>query len=512
MNAPSPGPVVLEARNISKSFPGVKALDRVDLTLRAGEVHALTGENGSGKSTLSRVVAGLLQPDEGQLFIDGKEVALADPADAIRRGIVMISQELTLAPTLSVAENIFMGRLPRTRLGAIDWRRLERDAVDALDRLGVHVSPEARVSELGLELQQEVEIARALSSDARVLILDEATSSLSESATRRLLDLVVQERDKGMSVLMITHRMPEIYAVSSVSTVLRDGKLISTVPIPTTSEDKLVALMVGREIEDYYAKRHIEAGEVVVEIENLASNDAGIAPVTIAVKRGEILGIAGLAGSGKSEFAQALGGAVDATGRVTVAGRSVVLGHPARAIAAGIGYVPDDRKGAAILPVRNISENFALAWMDRLSRKGFVSLRRQSRDVSAAIRDYGVATSGPDVLISTLSGGNQQKVVLGRTFERAPDVLVLNEPTRGVDVGAKSEIYRMLQDAAENGAAVIVVSSELPEILGIADRIGVFFEGRLAAEFDRAEFTEEVIAHCAVTGNRRARPPKQDRS
>jgi ABC-type sugar transport system ATPase subunit len=195
---------------------------------------------------------------------------------------------------------------------------------------------------------------------------------------------------------------------------------------------------------------------------------------------------------------------------VTVAGRAVVLGNPARAIAAGIGYVPDDRKGAAILPVRNISENFALAWMDRLSRRGFVSLRRQSRDVSAAIRDYGVATSGPDVLISTLSGGNQQKIVLGRTFERAPEVLVLNEPTRGVDVGAKSEIYRMLQDAAEQGAAVIVVSSELPEILGIADRIGVFFEGRLAAEFDRAEFTEEVIAHCAVTGDRRARPPKQE--
>ena len=510
--APRAGQVLLEARGIGKSFPGVRALDNVDLTIRSGEVHALTGENGSGKSTLSRVIAGVHQPDAGQILIDGAPVALASPAEAIARGIVMISQELTLAPTLSVAENIFMGRLPRTRLGTVDWPRLERDAEAALARLDVHVSPLARVSDLGLELQQEVEIARALSTEARLLILDEATSSLSEAATRRLLSLVAQERDKGMAILMITHRMPEIYAVSSVATVLRDGHLISTVPIPDTTEDQLVQQMVGREIGDYYAKRDIPAGEIVLEIADLHAHDGSFHPTSLTVRRGEILGVAGLAGSGKAELAQALGGAIPARGLVQVAGQPLRLGHPGRAIAAGIGYVPDDRKGAAILPVRNISENFSVAWTDLLARWGILSLRKQDREVGEAIHTYGVVAASPDVMISTLSGGNQQKVVLGRIFRKAPDVLVLNEPTRGVDVGAKSEIYRMLQDAAEAGAAVIVISSELPEILGIADRIAVFFEGRFTAEFNRGEADEEALAHAAVTGERRLAPPQDHRA
>ncbi|WP_428929260.1 ATP-binding cassette domain-containing protein [Marinibacterium sp. SX1] len=495
------GDVIVEARGITKSFPGVRALDGVDLRIRAGEVHALTGENGSGKSTLSKVIAGMQPPDGGGLFIDGRPVAFTSPADAIARGIVMISQELTLAPTLTVAENIFMGRLPRTPLGTIAWGRLERDTTAALDRLGVHVSPRARVSDLGVELRQEIEIARALSSDARLLILDEATSSLSEAATRRLLDLVAQERDRGMAILMITHRMPEIYAVSSVATVLRDGRMIDTVPIPETTEKGLVQLMVGREIGDYYAKRAIPRGEVALDVDGLATADGSVAPTTLQVRRGEILGIAGLAGSGKSEFAQALGGAIAASGRIAVAGRPMRPGDPGAAIAAGVGYVPDDRKGAAILPVRDITENFALAWMDRLTRFGMVSQRRLAGEVGGAMADYHVVAANPGVLISTLSGGNQQKVVLGRTFRRQPDVLVLNEPTRGVDVGAKSEIYRLLQDAAEAGAAVVVVSSELPEILGLADTIAVFFEGRVVARFDRSEADEERIAHAAVAGD-----------
>ncbi|MEW5420595.1 sugar ABC transporter ATP-binding protein [Amorphus sp. 3PC139-8] len=493
-------PVLLEARGICKSFPGVRALDQVDLLVRAGEVHALTGENGSGKSTLSKVISGLIRPDEGELVIDGVPCALESPADAIARGIVMISQELTLAPTLTVAENIFMGRLPLTRFATVDWRRLVVDAAAVLDRLDVHVSPYAKVSDLGMELRQEVEIARALSADARLLILDEATSSLSETATERLLQLVLQERDRGMAVLMITHRMPEIYAVASVATVLRDGRKIDTVPLPQTAEEDLVRLMVGREIEDYYGKREIAEGGIVLEIEELETEDGQVQPTSLTVRRGEILGVAGLAGSGKSEFAQALGGAVPATGRVRVDGRPVSLSDPAQAIAAGIGYVPDDRKGAAILPVRDIAENFAVAWLDRLTRWGLLSLGRQMQAVARAIDDYGVVAASPAVLISTLSGGNQQKVVLGRTFWRSPQVLVLNEPTRGVDVGAKSEIYRLLQDAAEGGAAVIVVSSELPEILGIADRIAVFFEGRVVAEFARGETSEETIAHAAVAG------------
>lgn len=503
-----PGAPIIRLEGISKSYPGVKALQDVDFTVRAGEVHALTGENGSGKSTLSKVMSGMIQPDAGRIIVDGQETVLPNPAAAIAMGIVIISQELTLAPTLSVAENIFLGRLPRNRLGLVDWKRLESDAEAALARLGVHVSPRARVSSLSLELQQEVEIARALSADARVLILDEATSSLSEAATRRLLDLVITERDRGLAVVMITHRMPEIYAVASVATVLRDGRLVDTVPLAQTSEQRLVQLMVGREIGDFYGKRAVRPGETVIEVEGLHMPVGILAPTTLSVRRGEIFGVAGLVGSGKSEFALALGGAIPSAGSVKVRGRRVQLGDPRRAIAAGIGFVPEDRKASALLLVRSVLENFGLAWMDRFSRAGILDTRQEAAQVDRAIRDYGVAVGTSGVPMSTLSGGNQQKVILGRSFARRPDILVLSEPTRGIDVGAKSEIYRPLQDAAEAGAAVIVVSSELPELLGIADRIGVFFEGRMEQIFDRAEADEESLAHIAVAGrSRRAAHP-----
>jgi len=503
------GEVIVRLEGISKNFPGVRALVGVGLTVRAGEVHALTGENGSGKSTLSKVIAGLIQPDEGQILVDGKPCRIESPSQALQMGFVMISQELTLAPTLTVAENIFLGRLPRTRYGLIDWPRLEKDAIAALDRLGVHVSPRAIVSDLSVELRQEIEIARALSSNARLLILDEATSSLSEAATERLLNLVRQERDAGMAILMITHRMPEIYAVASIATVLRDGRLVATVPLPETRESDLVRLMVGREITDFYGKREIATGDTVIEIENLHTPQGLLKPTSLSVKRGEIVGIAGLVGSGKSEFGMVLGGAISGAGTVKVGGRSVPTGDPGKAIAAGIGYVPDDRKASALLLVRSVLENFSLAWMDRLCSGGVLNTRRERSEVADAIRKYRVSTSSPSASIVTLSGGNQQKVILGRTFVRKPDVLVLSEPTRGIDVGAKSEIYRMLQDAAEAGAAVIVISSELPELLGICDRIAVFFEGSLQAEFDRSDATEQAIAHVAVAGAQKPHEPNR---
>lgn len=497
------GDVIVRLEGISKSFPGVRALSGVNLTIRSGEVHALSGENGSGKSTLSKIIAGLHQPDEGQIYVDGTACRIESPTQALKRGFVMISQELTLAPTLTVAENIFLGRLPKTRLGTIGWDRLEADATAVLERLGVHVSPHAIVSDLNVELRQEIEIARALSSDARLLILDEATSSLSEAATERLLKLVRQQRDAGMAILMITHRMPEIYAVSSVATVLRDGNFVATVPLPETSESDLVRLMVGREINDFYGKRQIDQGEVVLEIRDLHTPEGILKPTSLDVRSGEILGIAGLVGSGKAEFGMVLGGAIPGAGSIRVRGRQVQPGDPRRAIAAGIGYVPDDRKASALLLVRSVLENFSLAWMDRLCSGGILNTRRERSEVKLAMKEYRVATSSPAVSISTLSGGNQQKVILGRTFMRKPDVLVLSEPTRGIDVGAKSEIYRMLQDAAASGAAVIVISSELPELLGICDRIAVFFEGGLQAEFDRDEATEHAIAQVAVAGARK---------
>lgn len=500
-------PEILHLTGITKLFPGVRALSDVSISIRAGEVHALTGENGSGKSTLSRVMSGIHAPDEGQIFVDGKEVRFATPADAIAHGIVMISQELTLAPTLTVAENIFLGRLPKTALGLVDWRQLEVNATAVLERLGVHVSPRARVSDLSVELRQEIEIARALSSNARVLILDEATSSLSEAATARLLALVAKERDAGMAVVMITHRMPEIYAVSQVATVLRDGLHVATLPLPETTEAELVRAMVGREIGDFYGKRQIPIGETVLEVENLASACGALAPTSFAVKRGQIFGVAGLVGSGKAELGLALGGAIPAEGNVRVSGRKVSLGDPACAIQAGVGFVPDDRKASALLMVRSVLENFAIGWSGRHSKWGLLDTRAEASEVQTAMGRYRVDTGSAQTQISTLSGGNQQKVILGRTFTLKPDVLVLSEPTRGIDVGAKSEIYRMMQGAAEAGAGVVVISSELPELLGIADRIAVFFEGKLAAILDRDSTDEETIAQIAVAGRTAAVQP-----
>ena len=494
------GAAVVVLRGISKAFPGVLALDRVDLTVHAGEVHALTGENGSGKSTLARVINGSVQPDAGTIAIDGEERRIADPVAALKIGIVTITQELTLAPSLSVAENIFLGRLPRDRFRRVDWRTLRRQAREVLDRLDVHVDERRRVGELSVEGQQEVEIARAVSSGGRVLILDEATSALSGAATQRVLEIVEQQRASGVAVLMISHRLPEIYSAASRATVLRDGRLIDTVPLPETPEDQLVARMVGRALGDYYRKRHIELGPVVLDVFELASMDGRLRPTSLQVRRGEILGVAGLVGSGKAELGLALGGAIPCSGTVAVSGEPVAMGDPRSTLAGGIGFVPDDRKGSALLPTRSVSQNFSIAWSSMIARYGVIRIREELRAVNEAIERYGVVTASPSSRITTLSGGNQQKVVVGRIFALGVKVLVLSEPTRGIAVGAKSEIYRLMQDAADEGAGVIFISSELPELIGLADRLLVFFRGQVRGEFRRDELQEELIAQVALTG------------
>jgi ABC-type sugar transport system ATPase subunit len=487
-------------RGVTKEFPGVVALDGVDLTLYAGEVHALTGENGSGKSTLARLINGSLQPDAGSIYIDGHETVVRGPRAALREGIVTISQELTLAPTLTVAENIFLGRLPRDWIGRVDWRAMQRQARAILDDLDVDVDVTTRVESLSVEMQQEVEIARAVSSDARLLILDEATSSLSEAATLRLLEVVEEQRGRGVAVLMITHRMPELYAAASKATVLRDGRLIDTVPLPQTPEQKLVSLMVGRELDDYYGKRDVDKGDAVLDVRDLASLDGALKPTSFRLRRGEILGVAGLVGSGKAELGLALGGAIPATGSVLVGGREVRLGDPRSVLACGVGFVPDDRKRMALLPTRSVAENFSLAWNGQLSKRGLLKVRDERRMVRDSIERYGVVTSSPVTPITKLSGGNQQKVVLGRIFALDVDVLVLSEPTRGIDVGAKSDIYQLAQDAVAEGAGIVLISSELSELLGIADRVIVFFGGEVRGEFNGSDMQEADIAHVAVTG------------
>ncbi|MDP5182511.1 sugar ABC transporter ATP-binding protein [Blastococcus sp. BMG 814] len=493
-------PPLLSVRGVSKAYPGVQALAGVDLDVRAGEVHALTGENGSGKSTLAKVIGGVIRPDSGTVLVDGAPVHFSGPADALRSGIVTISQELTLAPTLTVAENIHLGRLPRRR-GRIDWPTMRAQARRALEELEVHVSETDRVDGLSVELQQEVEIARALSTDSRLIILDEATSSLSEAATERLLRIIAERSARGVAVLMISHRMPELYATASKATVLRDGHLMGDVPLPETPERDLIRLMVGRELTDYFGTRQGEASDVALEVRDLRSDDGLLKPTSLSVRRGEVLGVAGLVGSGKSELGMALGGAIPAQGEVTVSGHRVRLSDPRRTLAGGIGYVPDDRKRSALLPVRSVAENFVVAWLSGLCRFGVLNTSRESKEVRAAIDRYGVVTASPTTRIQNLSGGNQQKVVLGRMFALDCDVYVLSEPTRGVDVGSKSAIYALLREIAGRGAAVVLISSELPELIGMSDRVVVFFEGEIRGEFSGDGMTEADIAHVAVAGD-----------
>ena len=490
---------IVRMQGIGKVFPGVVALDGVDFELMPGEIHALAGENGSGKSTLVKILYGALQADGGTIEVEGRSVSFTTPRQAIEHGIVAISQELTLAPTLTVAENILMGRLPRRR-GRIDWVKTRRLARDALDELGVHVDPRRRVEDLPLELQQEVEVARAVSANSKVQILDEATSALSETATERLIMRIQQLRDRGVAVVFISHRLREVYSCSSRATVLRDGRLIGTVPLPETGEGRLVQMMVGREIEDLFNKRKIEQGEPVLQVRKLTTEDGSVLDASFELRAGEILGVAGLVGCGKNELALALGGAVHSTGEVRVRGRRVRLHSPGAAMAAGISLVPDDRKRNAILPTRSVQHNLSAAWMGQLSRVGVINPQRERRLAADAVKRFAVKTASLSTPIVNLSGGNQQKVVLARWFALSPEVIVLSEPTRGIDVGAKSEVYGLIQEMADRGAGILMISSEMPELVGLADRILVMFRHRICAEFDAAEVQEEQIAHAALGG------------
>jgi ABC-type sugar transport system ATPase subunit len=499
MNNHATHPPVVAMRRIRKAFPGVVALDRVDLTLQAGEIHALAGENGSGKSTLAKILYGAHRPDAGVVEIDGVPVAHLTPRSALRFGIVAVSQELTLSPTLSVAENVLMGRIPRRR-GSVDWPAARAKARETLQSLGVSVDERRRVDTLSVELQQEVEVARALSSEVRVLILDEATSALSEAATSRLLILLEELRKRDVAILFISHRLREFYQCASTASVLRDGKLVGSVSLATTPEQELVSRMVGREISKLFPERTSTPTETVLDVRALATVDGAVKNATFTVRRGEIVGIAGLVGCGKTELGLALAGAIAMSGQVKVAEKSVALLSPVHSIRAGIAYVPEDRKRSALFKTLTVRENLSVAWLHRISRMGIIRRRVEDELARTAAARFNVRTPSLEANIAQLSGGNQQKVVLGRWLWTNPALLVLAEPTRGIDVGAKSEVYASLRDLGESGIGILLISSELPELLGLADRILVMHEGALIAEFSAEEATEERVAHAAFGG------------
>ncbi|MFE9852630.1 sugar ABC transporter ATP-binding protein [Streptomyces sp. NPDC005576] len=490
---------VLALEGVSKSFGAVRALRGVSLRLHAGEAHALAGENGAGKSTLIKALAGVHRPDAGTVLLDGRPVEFHGPADARDAGVAVIYQEPTLFPDLSVAENIFVGRQPRRSLGRVDHRAVKRAAAELFERLGVDLDPDQPARGLSIADQQLVEIAKALSFDARVLIMDEPTAALTGSEVARLFGVVGALRAQGAAVLFISHRLEEIFALCQRVTTLRDGTWISSEPIDGLSEDDLVRRMVGRDLDELYPKQVTEIGEVALSVRRL-TREGVFTDVSFDVRRGEIVGLAGLVGAGRSEVARAVFG-VDRFdgGEVEVLGKRLKPGAPSVAMAAGLALVPEDRRAQGLVMDMSIERNIGLTGFAETTRAGVMDRgAERDRAVDWAVKLQVKYARLADV-VGTLSGGNQQKVVLAKWLATRPQVLIVDEPTRGIDVGTKAEVHRLLSSLAAEGVAVLMISSDLPEILGMADRVLVMHEGRLTAEIPRSEATEETVM-AAATG------------
>ncbi|HEX8850493.1 MAG TPA: sugar ABC transporter ATP-binding protein [Gemmatimonadaceae bacterium] len=491
---------LLEVRELHKRFGGVHALRGVALELRAGEVHALVGENGAGKSTLIGILAGAVRRDAGSIVVDGREVDFHSPAESQGAGIAVIHQELATLPTLSVAENLFMGRMP-ARAGWVDRRAMGARARALLADVGLDVDPDTLVRDLALSQQQLVEIARALSTGARLLVMDEPSSSLTEHETRRLHELVRRLCARGVAVLYVSHRMAEVFAISDRVTVFRDGTYVGTLETAATTPAAVVALMVGRELAAAARHESRPDGETMLEVRGLtcrasAADGAGVAldDVSLTVRRGEIVGLAGLVGAGRSEVARAVFGAApfDA-GEILLDGRQVRFRSPADAIAAGIAMVPEDRKALALFLEKPVRWNVTMVRLPSLARAGIVARSRERSFVREWVEQLRVRTPDIETPVRALSGGNQQKTVLARWLATRPKLLILDEPTHGVDVGAKAEICELVRALARDGVAILLISSELPEVLDLSDRIVVMRAGRVAATLDRREADERVV-------------------
>ena len=483
---------------IRKIYPGVVALAGVDFDLRESEVHVLVGENGAGKSTLIKIIGGVVQPDAGEVRIDGSPVRIMSAADARGRGIATIHQELALVPQLNVAENLLLGRLPR-RYGVVDRRATLQQAEELLARVGSTVDPGRIVGTLGVAHQQMVEIAKALSGEVRVLIMDEPTASLSRHETERLFDLVRELCADGVGVIFISHHLEEVREIGTRVTVLRDGATVGEVPA-TTPAAELVRMMVGRTIDAQYPREPMDPKGTLLTVEHL-TREGVFEDVSFEVHAGEVVGIAGLVGAGRTELVRSIFGAdpVDG-GVVTVDGRQLRHGSPRAAREFGLGLVPEDRKNQGLVLGLSVAENLGLATLDRVSHGGVVDRRAVHQRATRMVDSLGVRTPNVDVTVSALSGGNQQKVAIGKWLLAESKVLILDEPTRGVDVGAKVEIYQLINTLKAAGGAVVLVSSELPEVLGMSDRLLVMAEGRITGELVAAEATQEDVMELAVRG------------
>jgi rhamnose transport system ATP-binding protein len=494
---------ILELEDIVKTFPGVRALDRVRFELRAGEIHALMGENGAGKSTFIKVITGVHAPDSGVVKIDGAPVRIHHPRDAQRLGIAAIYQHVTCYPDLTVAENIFVGHEKvRGPAASIDWKAMNRSAQELLDQLDANFTARHRMGDLSVAQQQIVEIAKALSADARIIIMDEPTAALTRHESEELYRITRKLRDDGASIIFISHRLEDIYSLADRVTVFRDAGYVGTWNLSELTQDKIVVAMVGREITQLFPKRKTEIGAEVLRIEGL-SRVGYFKDVSLDVRSGEIVALTGLVGAGRTEVCEAIYGVKPAdSGRILVGGAEAKIGEPVDALALGVGYLPEDRQKQGLVLPWSILRNITLPALKQVSKRGWLDERKE-RSTAAGLAER-LAVKAPDVftLVSNLSGGNQQKVVVAKIIANELKAIILDEPTKGVDIGAKAAIYEIVGDLAQRGYAVLLVSSEMPEVLGLSDRVVVMKEGRVTATLETAKTNQEEILQAAMVAPR----------
>jgi ABC-type sugar transport system ATPase subunit len=510
MTAPTSAPdrtdVLLQAVGIAKAFPGVKALDGVSISVRRGRLNALLGENGAGKSTMMNILAGVFPPDSGTVVLEGKPVSFRNPREAQEAGIAIIFQELNLVPDLSIAENIFIGRESLNRLGLVDYARMNREAGALLKELELDHDPRTLVSKLRVGAQQVVEIAKAMSFHSRVIIMDEPTSAITEHEIEVLFRQIRRLKQSGVGLIYITHKLDELPEIADDITIFRDGKFVGTKRFDEVTRDEMIRMMVGRELSELFPKTAAKLGDEVLRVRNVSlqhaerAGDFAVKDVSFEVRRGEVLGIFGLMGAGRTELLQAIFGLYPktSTGEIQIEGRSVKVKSPQDAIAAGLALAPEDRKTEGVVLGMSVAHNTTLSCLSKIERMGLLQPRVERELVGEYVSRLRVKTPSLDQAVVNLSGGNQQKVVLAKWLATEPKVLLLDEPTRGIDINAKKEIYLLIDELAQSGLGVVLVSSELPEILGIADRILVLCEGRKTAEFSRAEGTEEKVVKAAL--------------
>ena len=495
----SQNPFILEMKNISKSFGGVDALRNVSFQCRPGTVHALVGENGAGKSTLIKILAGALLPDSGEIIFKGRKHQSLSTRKALNSGISVIYQELVLVSQMTVAENIFLGREPRKSFGIIDKNRLKIEAKMLLKQLGFEIDPDMEVGELTVAYQQMVEIAKALSKNADLIIMDEPSAILAGHELEQLFLIIESLKKRGVTIIYISHRLEEVFRIANEVTILKDGQLVGTKPIKDLSRGELVKMMVGRTLEEVFPVSFNQLGNPVLQVEEISTKTI-LNQVSFNLREGEILGVAGMVGSGRTELARAIFGADPLTsGTIKIKGQDVVFKNPADAIRSKISLVPEDRKYHGLFTKLSILNNITLPILSKISRWGFTDKKKENEIVERERQIHSIDMTSGNQEVQYLSGGNQQKVVLSKSLQTIPEVIIMDEPTRGVDVGAKFEIYQLIRQLNKDGIAILMISSELPEILGLSDRILVMREGKIVAELTPKETTEEMIIEFATT-------------